>query len=171
MFLCAFSPAQPAGLFPVLCFKAGVCVIHSKWHMCALSCCRLFAGRSVAQTRPWSLPLRASPPPRGSDHVSTHLGLPKMSGVCHNEKSVNLFTCTLCSSVGIWVNKYFCLWIIVHLPKGDFFRKVGAYWPERRWEIWGRACWRAGGSSLGDRHLALQLSAPRLELHLPVPWR
>lgn len=65
MFLCAFSPAQPAELFPVLCFKAGVCVIHSKWHMCALSCFRLFSGRSVAQTRPWSLPLNSLTPPRG----------------------------------------------------------------------------------------------------------
>lgn len=64
MFLWAFSPPQPAELFPVLCFKAGVCVIHSKWHMCAFSCFRLFSGRSVAQASPWSLPLNSVSPPR-----------------------------------------------------------------------------------------------------------
>lgn len=118
MFLCACSPVQPAELFPVLCFKAGVCVIHSKWHMCALSCFRLFSGRSVAQTKPWSLPQTPDPHP-GSYHVSTHLRLLKMPVLCHNEESVNLFTYALCSSLFLRANN---TWTFLNLswPDDDF---------------------------------------------------
>lgn len=87
MFLCAFSPAQPAELFPVLCFKAGVCVTHSKWHMwCSFLFQAVFWQFGSLVQAPCHCPSTPNPHPM-SYRVSTHSGLLKMPVLCHNEVS------------------------------------------------------------------------------------
>lgn len=87
MFLCAFSPAQPAELFPVLCFKAGVCVTHSKWHMwCSFLFQAVFWQIGSLVQAPCHCPSTPNPHPM-SYHVSTHSRLLKMPVLCHNEVS------------------------------------------------------------------------------------
>lgn len=87
MFLCAFSPAQPAELFPVLCFKAGVCVTHSKWHMwCSFLFWAVFWQIGSLVQAPCHCPSTPNPHPM-SYHVSTHSRLLKMPVLCHNEVS------------------------------------------------------------------------------------
>lgn len=87
MFLCAFSPAQPAELFPVLCFKAGVCVTHSKWHMwCSFLFQAVFWQIGSLVQAPCHCPSTPNPHPM-SYHVSTHSWLLKMPVLCHNEVS------------------------------------------------------------------------------------
>lgn len=87
MFLCAFSSAQPAELFPVLCFKAGVCVTHSKWHMwCSFLFQAVFWQFGSLVQAPCHCPSTPNPHPM-SYHVSTHSGLLKMPVLCHNEVS------------------------------------------------------------------------------------
>lgn len=87
MFLCAFSPAQPAELFPVLCFKAGVCVTHSKWHMwCSFLFQAVFWQIGSLVQAPCHCPSTPNPHPM-SYHVSTHSRLLKMPVLCHNKVS------------------------------------------------------------------------------------
>lgn len=87
MFLCAFSPAQPAELFPVLCFKAGVCVTHSKWHMwCSFLFQAVFWQIGSLVQAPCHCPSTPNPHPM-SYHVSTHSRLLKMPALCHHEVS------------------------------------------------------------------------------------
>lgn len=87
MFLCAFSPAQPAELFPVLCFKAGVCVTHSKWHMwCSFLFQAVFWQIGSLVQAPCHCPSTPNPHPV-SYRVSTHSRLLKMPVLCHHEVS------------------------------------------------------------------------------------
>jgi len=87
MFLCAFSPVQPAELFPVLCFKAGVCVTHSKWHMwCSFLFRAVFWWIGGLVQAPCHCPSTPYPHPV-SYHVPAHSQLLKMPALCHHEIS------------------------------------------------------------------------------------